>query len=417
VCAKQILSGLARLAYRRPVNDADVQPLLTLYQAGRSGRNFEAGIEMALRGMLGSAEFLFRIAHEPESVPPGTPYQIGDFDMASRLSFFLWSSIPDEELLSVAEQGRLKDPQVRRQQVARMLADPRAKVLMSNFAGQWLFLRNVLRVSPDPRAFHYFDETLREAFYQEANLFLQSIAEEDRSVLDLLDADYTFLNERLAEHYGIPGVYGSHFRRVALKDANRKGLLGKAGILTVTSYANRTSPTLRGKWVLENILGTPPPLPPPDVPSLKEETKGKDGKTLTMRQRLDAHRSNAVCASCHARMDPLGLALDNFDALGRWRDDEGGTPIDPAGTLPDGVKFQGPAELVKILTARREQVAHTVAEKLLTYALGRGVEYYDAPAIRGILRRAADRDYRWSALIEGIVESTPFQMRRSAEQP
>ena len=415
-CARNILSSLARRAYRRPVTEQDINPLLELFQNGRTDGEFEAGIRTALQGILVSAEFLFRIEQDPNNGVRATAHPVSDLDLASRLSFFLWSSIPDGELLDLAVGGKLKDPTVLKQQVRRMLKDQRSEVLMKNFAGQWLLLRNMLRVSPDPRAFPYFDDSLREAIHRETELFVANIADEDRTVLDLLSADYTFLNERLAQHYGISGVYGSHFRRVSLKDKNRKGLLGKAGILTVTSYANRTSPTLRGKWVLEKLLGTPPPPPPPNVPSLKEETTDKEGKALTMRQRLDLHRTNTACASCHARMDPLGLALDNFDALGKWRDDEGGTPIDPSGVLPDGAKFSGPAELTTILEKRGDQVAQTITEKLLIYALGRGLDEYDAPTVREILRKGNPSNYRWSALVLGIVESKPFQMRRS-EQP
>ncbi len=414
VCAQKILSALAHLAYRRPVTDGDIQPLLTLYKTGRKLGGFETGIESALRGILVSTDFLFRIERDPANVAPGTPYRISDLELASRLSFFLWSSIPDEQLLDLAARGKLRDSEVMEQQVRRMLANPRAKALTTNFAGQWLYLRNIEKVSPDPRAFPDFDESLRKAFQQETELFVDSIAREDRSVLDLLNANYTFLNERLADYYGIPNVYGSHFRRVILNDENRKGLLGQASILTVTSYANRTSPTLRGKWVLENLLGTPPPPPPPNVPSLKEDnTRG--GPVLTMRQRMEQHRSNPVCATCHARMDPIGLALDNFDGLGKWRTAEGGTPIDPSGVLPDGAKFQGPAELRKILASRREQVVTTITEKLLTYSLGRGIDYYDQPTVRKILRDASSSGYRWSSIVLGIVKSNPFQMRMSRE--
>jgi hypothetical protein len=339
---------------------------------------------------------------------------VSDLALASRLSFFLWSSIPDEPLLDLAERGRLRDPAVLEQQVKRMLADSRSKALVENFVGQWLGLRKLDSISPDPRVFPDFDDNLREALEQQTMLFAESIAREDRSVLDFLRADYTFLNERLARHYGIPNVYGNSFRRVTLQEEARKGLLGQGSVLTVTSYSNRTSPTLRGKWVLENILGAPPPPPPPDVPFLKEDT-GTGGKRLTMRERMSQHRTNPACAVCHARMDPLGFALDNYDGIGRWRTTSGATntPIDSSGVLPDGTKFQGPAELKKILLSRREQFVTTFTERLLTYALGRGVEYYDQPAVRKIVRGAAPGDYRWSSLISGIVQSTPFQMRRS----
>jgi hypothetical protein len=415
-CATTILTRLARLAYRRPVSADDVDPLMALFSSVRKTGDFESAIEMALRGLLVSTEFLFRMEADPANAAPGTTHRISDIELASRLSFFLWSSIPDEPLLAAAEKGLLSKPEELEKQVRRMLADKRAESLADNFAGQWLFLRNIEHVKPDERQFPSFDDGLRAAFLEETREFIASIAREDRSVLDLLNADYTYLNERLADYYGIPGVYGNHFRRVQMPDENRRGLLGQASILTVTSYANRTSPTLRGKWVLENILGTPPPPPPPDVPSLKEEA-GR-GPVLTMRQRLEQHRANPTCASCHARMDPIGLALDNFDGTGSWRLKEGGergTPIDPAGVLPDGTKFSGPADLRRILAGRRSQVAQTVTEKLLIYALGRGIEYYDEPAVRKILREAEGKDYRWSSLILGIVNSTPFQMRRTKD--
>jgi hypothetical protein len=371
---------------------------------------------MALQRMLVSPEFLFRIERDPvpqSGMAPDTAYRISDLELASRLSFFLWSSIPDDELLGLAERGRLKDPAVLEQQVQRMLADSRSKALVSNFAGQWLYLRNVRAVFPDPQAFPDFDENLREAFQRETELFFESTLREDRSVLDLLDANYTFLNERLARHYGVPNIRGSHFRRVPLSDEQRRGLLGHGSILTVTSYANRTSPVLRGKWVLDNILGTPPPPPPPNVPDL--EDRAEDGRLLSVRQRMEQHRANPACASCHRQMDPLGFALENFDALGRWRTADGATPIDASGVLSDGTKFQGPAGLRNVLLSRPEQFVCTVTEKLLMYALGRRVEYYDAPAVRKILREAASNDYRWSSIILGIVNSTAFQMRRSRE--
>ena len=421
-CAKRVLSTLARRAYRRPVTEADVLTLLQFYKVGRSQGGFEAGIGTAIQGILVSPEFLFRMERDPErdtgsnagNVAPGTAYPVSDLDIASRLSFFLWSSIPDDQLLDLAERGKLSDPAVLEQQVIRMLADSRSKALVGNFTEQWLGLRKLGTVSPDPKVFPDFDDNLREALQQETKLFAESIAREDRSVLDFLRADYTFLNERLARHYGIQKVYGSGFRRVTLADDARKGLLGQGSILTATSYANRTSPTLRGKWVLENILGTPPPPPPPNVPSLKEENGGNN-RVLTMRERLEQHRVNPSCAVCHTRMDPLGFALDNFDAIGRWRTTEGATPVDSSGTLPDGAKFQGPSGLRQILLSRREQFVRTVTEKLLMYALGRGLEYTDEPAVRGIMRAAAPSDYRWSSLVLGIAKSTPFQMRRSSE--
>ena len=412
-CAKRILSTLARRAYRRPVTDVDSQELLGLYREGRKEGGFEAGILMGLRRILISPEFLFRIERDPASATPNSTYRISDIEMASRLSFFLWSSIPDDELLELAERGKLKDPAELEKQVRRMLADARSKALVDNFGGQWLYLRNMRTAHPSKDVFPDFDENLREAFQKETELFFESMLREDRSVLDLLRADYTFVNERLARHYGIANVYGNRFRRVTLTDENRRGLLGQGSILTVTSIANRTSPVLRGKWVLENLLGTPPPEPPPNVPPLKEKAEG--GKDLTMRQQMEAHRANAVCASCHRMMDPIGFALDNFDAIGQWRTAEGKAPIDPSGVLPDGTQFQGIAELKKILISRPNQIVHTVTEKLLMYALGRGVEYYDQPTIRTIMRQAAPSDYRWSSLIIGIVKSMPFQMRRSRE--
>ena len=412
-CAGKIISALARLAYRRPIADDEVPNLLIPYHAGRSEDGFEAGIELALQRILVSPEFLFRIEQDPENVEPGTTYPISDLELASRLSFFLWSSIPDDPLLDVAVKGQLKDSTVLETQVGRMLRDPRSRALVSNFAGQWLFLRNIASVAPDLGEFPEFDENLREALQRETELFFESMLQEDHSVVDLLDADYTFLNERLARHYGIPNVYGNHFRRVTLEHEERKGLLGKGSILTATSYANRTSPVLRGKWVLDNVLGTPPPPPPPNVPELEEASS--DGQPRTMRQRMEEHRANPACAVCHARMDPLGFALENFDAIGGWRATEAGRPIDSSGVLPDGTQFEGASGLREVLLSRREEFVRNVTEKLLTYALGRGTEYYDAPAVRSIMREAAPSDYRWSSLIVGIVKSTPFQMRRSEE--
>ena len=414
-CARTILSTLGRLAFRRPVTDADIQPLLAFYRGGRRERDFEYGIEKALRAMLVSPDFLFRIEHDPAGSSPGSVYRIGDFELASRLSFFLWSSIPDTQLLDLAEKGRLKDTVVLQQQVRRMLGDPRSESLVANFAGQWLYLRSLAQVKPDPDAFPEFDESLRQSFQQETELFFQNILREDGSVMELLDANYTFLNQRLAEHYGIPRIYGSQFRKVALTDPNRGGLLGQGSILTVTSYPNRTSVVQRGKWILENLLGAPPPPPPPEVPDLKPH--GKDGKLLTMREQMEQHRTNAVCSSCHARMDPIGFALENYDGVGKWRSQDNGSAIDASGKLPGGVEFNGPAGLKKLLLASyRDDFVATVTEKLLTYALGRGLEYYDQPAVRGIARQAARDNYRMSELITAIVQSTPFQMRRTPEQ-
>lgn len=411
-CAQKILSTLARRAYRRSVTPDDVRPLLDLYKEGAGEGGFETGIAMALRGILASPGFLFRVERDPVNARPDSIYRISDFELASRLSFFVWSSIPDDALLDLAERGRLKDPAVLEQQVRRMLADSRSKALVENFAGQWLYLRNIQSVLPDPSEFPDFDDSLRQAMRQETELFFESMIREDRGILELLDADYTFLNERLARHYGIPNVFGSDFRRVSLKTEERRGLLGQASILTVTSYATRTSPTLRGKWLLENIVGSPPPPPPDDVPSLKDDGASQ---ALSMRERMEAHRANPVCASCHAQMDPMGFALENFDAIGRWRTaNSDGSRIDASGTLPDGTTFDGPVGLRRVLQKAGGQFVNNVTEKLLTYALGRGVEYYDAPVVRAVSRESARDNYRWSSLILGIVKSTPFQMRRSA---
>ncbi|MEE8350107.1 MAG: DUF1592 domain-containing protein [Acidobacteriota bacterium] len=412
-CAKKIISTLARHAYRRPITDEEVPTLLAPYLIGRREGGFEDGIELALQRVLVSPEFLFRIEKDPENIEPGTAYPVSDLELASRLSFFLWSSIPDEPLLMLAAEGRLRDPAVLETQVRRMLSDSRSRTLVTNFAGQWLYLRNMALVAPDLGEFPEFDENLREALQRETELFFESMLRDDHSVTDLLDADYTFLNERLARHYGIKNIYGNHFRRVELSLEERKGLLGKGSILTTTSYANRTSPVLRGKWVLENILGTPPPPPPPNVPALQEPNR--DGKALTMRERMEEHRANPACASCHSRMDPLGFAMENFDAIGGWRTTEAGSPIDSSGVLPDGTQFQGTSGLRKVLLGRREEFTRTVTDKLLTYALGRGAEFFDAPAVRSIMREAARDDYRWSSLIMGIVKSLPFQMRRYEE--
>ena len=413
-CARKILSTLARRAYRRPPTDTDIQTLLGFYKTGVTKGGFEEGIRRALARILVGPEFLFRMEFDPENVAPDSPYPISDLELASRLSFFLWSSIPDDQLLDLAERGQLKDPVILEQEVRRLLDDRRSKALVSNFGGQWLQLRQLRSVSPDPETFPYFDDNLREAFGQETELFLESLLREDRSVLDLLNADHTFVNERLARHYGIPNIYGSHFRRVKLEQLERRGLLGKGSILTVTSYANRTSPVLRGKWVLDHILGTPPAPPPANIPDLVE--RDKDGKALSMREAMEQHRANPVCATCHSQMDPLGFALENFDGTGAWRTTDADAPIDPSGVLPDGTSFQGPVGLQKVLLeSKSAEFITTVTEKLLTYALGRGVESYDAPAVRSIIREAAPNDYRWSSLILGIVKSTPFQMRRSWE--
>jgi hypothetical protein len=412
-CATTILSNLTRRAYRRPVTPDDVRMAVGFYKDGRDGGSFETGIEMAVRSILTNTEFIFRVERDPEHVAPNRVYRISDLELASRLSFFLWSSIPDDELLDVASQGKLHDPATLERQVRRMLADARAQALVSNFASQWLYLRNLATAGPDGRQFPDFDDNLRQAFRRETELFFESIVKEDRSVVDLLSANYTFLNERLAKHYGIPNVYGSNFRRVTLPDGSvRGGLLGQASILTVTSYANRTSPVQRGKWVLENILGTPPPPPPPNVPPLTDENPV--GKVLTMRERMEQHRANPVCSSCHQLMDPVGLSFEHFDATGRWRTQgDGDTAIDAAGALPSGVTFEGVDGLKRALLSRPELFVTTVTEKLLTYALGRGMDYYDATAVRAIAREARNNDFRFSSLVLGVVKSAPFEMRRA----
>ena len=414
-CARTILSALAKRAFRRPVTAADVDALFAVYRTGRApgsgDATFDDGIEMALRAILVSPDFLFRIERDP----PGASkvHRVNDFELASRLSFFLWSSIPDQELLSLAQQNRLRDPAVLEKQVSRMLDDPKSKAFVSNFAGQWLYFRNLAAQKPDPDEFPDFDNRLRAAFERESEMFFNSILRENRPVTEFLDANYTFVNQRLAEFYKIPGVYGPQFRRVELSDPNRRGILGEGSLLTVTSYPNRTSVVQRGKWVLENLLGTPPPPPPPNVPSL--DTHGKDGK-LTMRQAMEVHRANPGCASCHARMDPIGFALENYDGIGAWRDRDNGAVIDASGTLPDGSAFRGPAGLARLLLDRhRDEFLATFTEKLMTYALGRGVEAYDQPALRSILREAAQRNNTIPVLIEAIVKSPQFQMRRTAE--
>jgi len=411
-CAEQIVARLARQAWRRPVTDEDVQSLFAFYAAGRKRGTFDAGIQAVLERLLVDPEFLFRVENDPPGIAPSTAYQLSDVELASRLSFFLWSSIPDDELLDVAERGGLRDPEALQTQIQRMLADERSDALITNFASQWLYLRNMRAVTPDINLYPEFDDNLREAFQRETELFLASQIRDDRSLLDLLSADYSFANERLARHYKIPNVYGSRYRRVSFPDGRRGGLIGQGSILTVTSYANRTSPVLRGKWLLENILGSPPPPPPPDVPELPDA--GDVGTAATIRERLQRHSTDPSCASCHVRMDPLGFALENFDAIGAWRTiDESGAEIDATGNLPDGSNFEGPADLRELLLSRGDEFAWTVTSKLLTYALGRGLEYYDAPAIRKIMREAAADDHRWSSVILGIVGSQPFQMRRS----
>jgi hypothetical protein len=419
-CARQILSRLARQAYRRPVTDNDLEPLLSFYQSGRNaGGSFDEGIERALRLILSDPQFIFRFERNPRFEHPsetmlGSPvFRLSDLELASRLSFFLWSSIPDDELISVATQGKLQDPAVLEKQVRRMLSDPRSESLVTNFADQWLFLRNMKNTFPDPQEFPDFDDNLRQSLQKETELFVGSIFHEDHNVLDLLNANYTFVNERVAKHYGIPNVYGSRFRKVTLTDENRRGLLGQASILAVTSHTTRTSPVVRGKWILSNLLGTPPPPPPPDVPALKENSEG--GKPRTVRERMQEHRANPTCASCHNVMDPLGFALENFDATGRWRTTDSGAPVDTAGKLVDGTAVNGPASLRQALMSHPDVFVRTLTEKLMIYSLGRGLDYNDMPAVRAIYRDAAKNDYRFSSLILGIVKSTPFQMKTKAD--
>jgi len=416
-CARQILTSLARRAYRRPVTGADLETLLSFYQSARNKKNFEAGIQNALRLILTDPKFLFRTETDSPNAAPGSIHPISDVELASRLSFFLWSTIPDDQLITVASQGKLRDPAVLEQQVKRMLADDRSEALVKNFAGQWLLLRNLPNVQPDPNEFPNFDDNLRQAFRRETEMFFESVMREDRSVLDLLNADYTFVNERLAKHYGIPGIYGSQFRRVKLTGEvgeERRGLLGQGSILTVTSEANRTSPVKRGKFILENIFGTPPPSPPPNVPPLKEN----DGaQAMSVRARMELHRKNPPCAGCHAVMDPLGFSLENFDGIGEWRTKEPGGAVDPSGQLADGTKVDGPVALRNAIMKHPEQFVRTLTEKLMTYGLGRGLEYYDMPTVRGIARDASRNDYRFSPIVLGIVKSTPFQMRRVQEAP
>ena len=413
-CAGRVLGTLARRAYRRAITSRDLEALLGFYRTGHAAGGFESGIQFALEGLLVSPDFLLRVEHDPPHAAPGSAYRIGDVDLASRLSFFLWSSIPDDELLDLAVAGRLGEPSVLEQQVRRMLADNRASALVTNFASQWLFLRDLRVAAPDTQVFRDFDDSLRAAFQRETELFIESQLRGDRSVVELLNADHTFVNERLARFYGIPNVYGTHFRRVKVTDPARRGLLGHGSILTVTSYSNRTSPVQRGKYVLDNLLGSPPPAPPPNVEGLAEAGEGGAPAT-TVRARMEAHRQNPVCAGCHAQMDPIGFALENFDAIGKWRESEFGAPIDAVGALPDGTTLDGPAELRKTLVLRQREFVHTLVEQLLTYALGRGVEYYDGPAIRRIVTNAAPADYRWSALILGVIDSVPFRMRVALE--
>ena len=412
-CARRILTAVARRAYRRPVTAADIDPLLDLFAMGRAdGARFEDGIEMALSGVLVSPNFLFRAPRAPERAAPGSVHPLSDIDLASRLSFFLWSSIPDEELLDLAERERLSEPDVLAGQIARLLADPKARALVDNFGGQWLHLRNVADWRPDPDRFAAFDEALRYAFERETALFLERLIRDDGSVLDLIDGDYSFLNERLARFYGIDEVDGGHFRRVSLAGTERGGVLTHGSLLMVTSYPTRTSPVLRGKWILENLLGAPPPPPPPDVPALAD---GAETSAGSLREALEQHRASPACAACHARLDPLGFALEGFDAVGGHRTEDGGVPVEASGALPDGTLVDGPAGLRRVLLERRDEFVETLAARLLTYALGRGLESYDRPAVREIRRRTEAAGYRFSALVAAAVDSVPFRLRRTPE--
>jgi len=410
-CAKRILSSLARQAYRGPVSDPELEVLLGFYQRGRNERGFEGGIQLAIQRMLVSPRFVFRFEEEPEQLAPGTVYRISDLELASRLSFFLWSSVPDEELLNVAISGKLHDPAVLEQQTRRRLKDDRADALVDSFASQWLFLRE-LKNAPGPAG-----NGLKLAFQRETEMLFESILHEDRNVLDLLNADYTFVNDTLARHYGIPNIYGDHFRKVPITDSARRGLLGQGSILLVTSVADRTSPVARGKWILENLMGISPPVPPPNVPALEESASKSEPRSV--RQQMELHRRSAVCASCHKIMDPIGLSLENFDSTGKWRDADGGVPIDASGELVDGTKLDGPASLRQALLSRSDVFITTMTEKLMTYGVGRGVQYYDMPSIRAIVRDAAQHENRFSSLVVGIVKSDPFLKRtkKSVEAP
>jgi cytochrome c551/c552 len=416
-CAKQIIATLTRRAFRRPVTDADLEPLLSFYQTARNGAkgSFDIGIEMALRRILADPEFVFRFERDPANAKDGAVYKINGVELASRLAFFLWSSIPDDELLNLASQGKLADRAVLEQQTRRMLKDPRARALVNNFAGQWLYLRELKNSIPDVGAYPDFDDNLRQAFQRETELLFQSVVDEDRNVLDLLNADYTYVNERLAKHYGIPNIYGTDFRRVNVPE-ERRGLLGQGSMLLVTSNANRTSPVQRGKWILENILGSPPPLPPPNVPPLKETAAGENGQSV--RDRMEQHRANPVCNACHKIMDPIGLSLEYFDGVGKWRTFDSGIKIDASGQLVDGTKIDGPASLRQALAGNYgDAFIRTLTEKLLTYGVGREMHHYDMPVVRAITREAARNDNRFSSLILGIVNSAPFEMRMKAANP
>ena len=411
-CAKEILTDLARSAYRRPVTEEDRLELSKFFESGLREEGFEKGIQLALERILVAPDFLWRIQRDPANHPPNENYKISDVELASRLSFFLWSGAPDDELLSLAEQERLRDPQILKNQVARMMNDEKADAFIKNFVGQWLYLRNLDNVYPLPAAFPEFDDNLRLSFKQETEMFFEEQIRENHSLLELFTANYSFLNQRLADHYGIGGVYGSHFRKVELDGYKRGGLLGHGSLMTVTSYPNRTSVVLRGKYVLDNFLGSPPPEPPPNVPALEESSQ--NGRQLTMREAMSQHRENPACRVCHAAMDPIGFSLENYDAVGKWRDIFAGVQVDASGLLPDGAAFDGRKGLENLILDRPNDFVATVTEKLLTYALGRGIEYYDMPAVRSIVRQSEQEGYSWSSVIMGVVESAPFQMRRTA---
>ncbi len=412
-CARQILSRLGGDAYRRPLTASELDRLMPFYEKAAAKEGFEGGVRSALEAILASPYFIFRLEREPEAAKPGSTYRVADVDLASRLSFFLWGTPPDQELLTLAEQGKLSAGGALEKQTRRMLADPRSDALGTRFAAQWLRLQDVDKVHPDPNYYPNFDDNLAGDMQRETEMFFNNLVREDRTLMDLYRADYTFVNERLAEHYGIPGIAGSEFRRVQYPDASRRGLLGQGSVLVQTSLANRTSPVLRGKWVMEVLMGTPPPPPPPDVPTLDQTADAKNGKMLTTRERMELHRANPTCNACHRFMDPIGLALDNFDVTAKWRARENGMPLDTHGTFYDGSAITSPAELTSALLKRPVPLVRTFTENLLAYALGRRTEYYDQPAIRAIAKSAAAADYRMSAFILGVVKSDAFQMRRA----
>lgn len=412
-CARQIVARLARQAYRRPTTDEDIEALLNYYQEGRNAGDFDSGIRTAIQAMLANPEFVFRFERTPDKVLPGQNFRISDLELASRLSYFLWSSAPDEQLISLASQGKLKDPAVLEQQVKRMLADERSEALAVNFAGQWLQLQNLKEMQPDPFLYPNFDENLRQSMRRETELFFSSMVREDRNLLDLLTAKYTYVDERLAVHYGIPNVLGNRFRRVELTDENRYGLLGQGSILTLTSVANRTSPVTRGKWVMSVLLGTPPPTPPPNVPALKEN--GVQGARQSVRARLEEHRANPTCAACHKMMDPIGFALENFDAIGVWRNNDGGFRVDATGQMFDGSKLNGPVSLREAVLSHSDAFVRAFTQNLLAYGIGRVLEFYDMPVVRAIDRDAERNGNHFSSFILGIVKSAPFQMRKAEE--